>query len=148
MYELAKVRIAMVKESTIISDCQITTKRDIQRLIQEQLDYSDREIFGVINIDCRGVPLNWNTVSIGSLDSSIVSPREVFKTSILSNAYGIIAFHCHPSGDVTPSASDTDVTKRLHEAGNLLQIILVDHIIIGCGTSEIYSFRESSDIWN
>ena len=46
MYELPKVRIAMVKESTIISDCQITTKRDIQRLIQEQLDYSDREIFG------------------------------------------------------------------------------------------------------
>ena len=148
MYELPKVRIAMVKESAILSDSKICSSYDVERLIQNELDCSDREIFSVINLDVRGVPLNWNTVSIGTLDASLVNPREVFKSSILSNAYGIIVAHCHPSGDVSPSQEDIETTKRLKEAGDILGIPVIDHVIVGCVSDGIYSLRKETDIWN
>jgi len=72
-----------------------------------------------------------NTVSIGILDSSLVHPREVFKDAILASAASIIVAHNHPSGDPTPSIEDKRVTQRLYEAGQLLGIDLLDHIVIG-----------------
>lgn len=70
-------------------------------------------------------------VSHGSVNSSIVSPREVFQKALLANAVSIIMMHNHPSGDPTPSKQDIEVTKRLVEAGNLLGVEVLDHIIIG-----------------
>ena len=69
-----------------------------------------------------------------SLNKAIVHPREVFKTAILSNAASIMAFHNHPSGETTPSQQDIQLTNRLYEAGELLGIKLLDHLIIGDGT--------------
>ena len=73
-------------------------------------------------------------VSVGTLNKAIVHPREVFKTAILSNAASIMAFHNHPSGETTPSQQDIQLTNRLYEAGELLGIKLLDHLIIGDGT--------------
>jgi DNA repair protein RadC len=71
------------------------------------------------------------TVSIGTLDSSLVHPREVFKDAILASAAAIIVVHNHPSGDPSPSAEDRRITTRLQECGTLLGIELLDHIILG-----------------
>ena len=86
-------------------------------------------------MDTKNQPVSINVVSVGSLNSSIVHPREVFKVAILSNAASIIIFHNHPSGDPTPSREDVNVTNRLKEAGKLIGIDLIDHIIIGSENS-------------
>ncbi len=72
-----------------------------------------------------------NVVSIGSLNSSLVHPREVFKAAILGNAAAIILAHNHPSGDPSPSPEDLEITRRLVEAGKILGIEVLDHVIIG-----------------
>ena len=87
-----------------------------------------------------------NIVSIGTLYSSLVHPREVFKTAILSNAASIILFHNHPSGDPEPSTEDTTITKRIKEAGTLMGIELLDHVIIG-SEGRFYSMKEQGIIW-
>ena len=95
------------------------------------LSQYDREVFAIININAKGQALNMHIVSIGDLCSSVTHPREVFKSSVLSNAGSVIAIHNHPSGDPTPSDVDIETTRRLSEAGNILGIPLLDHIIIG-----------------
>lgn len=148
MYELPKVRICMVRESSIVSDRKISNSKEAGQLIKEELQYSDREVFGVINLNSKGNLINWNTVSIGTLNGSLVEPREVFKSSILSNASAVLAFHCHPSGDATPSLDDMEATKAIKDAGEVLRIPLVDHIIAGCGSGDTYSLRENTDLWD
>lgn len=87
-------------------------------------------------------------VSVGTINASLVSTREVFKTSILSNAASIIAIHNHPSGNITPSKQDRLITEKLYQAGQLMDIELLDHIIVGGTTSEILSFQEENLLSN
>jgi len=100
----------------------------------------DREQFLVCCLDAKNVSIGVNIVSIGSLTLSIVHVREVFKPAILLNAAAIIAVHNHPSGDPTPSAEDRTLTTRLREAGDLLGIRLLDHLILG--DDRLYSFAD------
>ncbi len=100
----------------------------------------DREQFLVCCLDAKNTSIGVNIVSIGSLTLSIVHPREVFKPAILLNACAIIAVHNHPSGDPTPSAEDRTLTARLREAGDLLGIRLLDHLILG--DDRLYSFAD------
>ncbi len=100
----------------------------------------DREQFLVCCLDAKNVSIGVNIVSIGTLTLSIVHPREVFKPAILLNACAIIAAHNHPSGDPTPSAEDRTLTTRLREAGDLLGIRLLDHLILG--DERLYSFAD------
>lgn len=91
----------------------------------------DRENFVVLLLDTKNKVIGINTVSIGTLNSSLVHPREVFKPAILASAAALILAHNHPSGDPKPSREDIEVTKRLIEAGGLLGIQVLDHIIVG-----------------
>jgi DNA repair protein RadC len=91
----------------------------------------DREHFVVSGLDAKHRVIGINVVSIGSLSLSIVHPREVFKPLIVMNAAAWLCAHNHPSGDVTPSHEDRALTKRLKEAGELLGITLLDHVILG-----------------
>lgn len=126
------VSIKMVKEKSIkYEKRKITSPSDAEILCRNFLDDSDREKLIAISLDTKNQPTNINVVSIGSLNSSIVHPREVFKLAILSNANSIIISHNHPSGDPTPSREDINITKRLKECGELIGINLIDHIIIG-----------------
>ena len=84
-------------------------------------------------------------VSQGSLNSSIVHPREVFKRALMQNSNSIILAHNHPSGDVTPSGEDISITRRLQEAGDILGIKVLDHLIIGAG-GRYKSFKEDGII--
>lgn len=126
------VTIKMVKEKSIkYENRKITSPSDAETLCRNFLENSDREQLIAISLDTKNQPTNINVVSIGSLNSSIVHPREVFKLAILSNANSIIIAHNHPSGDATPSREDINITKRLKECGELIGINLIDHIIIG-----------------
>ena len=95
------------------------------------LDEEDREHFVSMMLDAKNKVIGIYTVSIGTLCCTVVSPREVFKAAILANAASIIVAHNHPSGDVTPSPEDIQVTATLKQAGKLLDIEVLDHVIVG-----------------
>ena len=129
------VSIKMVKESSFLYQTrQILSPNDAYDMIKEQLQDLDREQFIISCLNTKNEPTNISVVSVGTLNKAIVHPREVFKTAILSNAASIMAFHNHPSGEITPSQQDIQLTNRLYEAGELLGIKLLDHLIIGDGT--------------
>lgn len=111
----------------------IKSPDDVKHLLMEDMRYFDREHFRVLYLDRKGGLIFVEDVSIGSLHSAIVHPREVFKTAVKRSAASIILVHNHPSGDPTPSNEDIDITRRLIEAGNVLGIEVLDHVIIGEG---------------
>ena len=96
----------------------------------------------VLMLDQKNRVIGINTVSVGSLTASVVHPRECFKPAILSNAASIILAHNHPSGQPQPSQEDRVLTVRLVTAGKLLGISILDHVIIGDGTSSYFSFAD------
>ena len=129
------VSIKMVKESSFLYQTrQILSPNDAYEMIKEQLEGLDREQFIIACLNTKNEPTNITVVSVGTLNKAIIHPREVFKTAILSNAASIMAFHNHPSGETTPSQQDIQLTNRLYEAGELLGIKLLDHLIIGDGS--------------
>ena len=142
--ELNVVNIRLVKEPSIISDEPVRCSDDASRLIRELMSGFDREVFAILNLASDGKPINMNVVSIGTLNASLVSPREVFKSSILSNAACFIAYHCHPSGNPKPSMEDFEATQRLREAGAILDIKMADHIIVACGRDRSFSFASNN----
>ena len=129
------VSIKMIKEASFLYQTRtISSPKDAYEMIKEQLEGLDREQFIIACLNTKNEPTNITVVSVGTLNKAIVHPREVFKTAILSNAASIMAFHNHPSGETTPSQQDIQLTNRLYEAGELLGIKLLDHLIIGDGT--------------
>lgn len=90
-----------------------------------------KEYFFAMHLDGKNRILCMDCVSVGSLNQSIVHPREVFKTALLSSAAGIILVHNHPTGDPSPSSEDVTITRRLKEAGDIIGIRILDHIIVG-----------------
>lgn len=128
------VSIKMIREGSILYNTRkILSSSDAVNLGRYFLEELDRESLILCCMDIKNQPISINTVSIGSLNSSIVHPREVFKAAILSNAANILLFHNHPSGDTTPSKEDISITDRIKEAGKIIGIDLLDHIIIGSG---------------
>jgi DNA repair protein RadC len=124
----------LVKES--LAHSSPVTIRDSQsayRLLQPLFDGLDREHFIVVGLDAKHAVIGINTVSMGSVTLSIVHPREVFKPVILMNASAVLLAHNHPSGDPTPSQEDHALTGRLKDAGELLGIAVLDHLVLGDG---------------
>ncbi|OMC89227.1 DNA repair protein RadC [Viridibacillus sp. FSL H7-0596] len=135
------VRVQLVKERSLMySNRKIKSPKDGAELFREFLGEVDREHFLVMCLNTKNEPTHLNTVHIGSLNASIVHPREVVKPAILSNAASIMVCHNHPSGNVEPSPEDIEVTKRLQEVGEIVGIELLDHIILG--EDSYLSFRE------
>lgn len=144
-YGLEVVNVRLVKESSLYSDSPVSNPRDAERIVADEMATWDREVFCVMNLNAKGKVINLSVVSVGVLDSSLVHPREVFKSVILSNAAAVILIHNHPSGVVEPSHEDFEVTKRLMEAGDVLGIKVVDHIIVGGGTGEYVSLASEGE---
>lgn len=112
---------------------KIQSPNDIFNIAQNVIqanEYAEENLW-LITLDTKNNITGIFTVSIGSLNSSIVHPREVFKRAVLQNAASIIICHNHPSGDPVPSQEDINITKRIYDAGKILGIELLDHIIIG-----------------
>ncbi len=139
--EIQVVNIRMVKEPSLYSTEKITSPEDVKKVIAKELATYDREVFAVLNLKTNGQPINLNICSVGTLDASVVSPREVFKSTILSNSAAFVAIHNHPSGSLNPSQEDIDVTKRLLSCSELLGVKMLDHIIVAGETGDIFSFK-------
>lgn len=135
------VSVRLKEDPPLLSDYPIDSPEDAVNLIGHELSKMDREVFAVINLRTDGKPINCSFVSIGVLDQTLAHPREILKSSILSNAASCILVHNHPSGKLTPSQDDTKTTKRMIEVGRLLGIPLLDHIIVGANSDEYFSFR-------
>jgi DNA repair protein RadC len=122
---LVRERRARFKTRTVASS------KDFSRIFRGAFEGLDREQFAVITLDTKNQPIGFNIVSIGSLNMSIVHPREVFKCCILQNAAAVILTHNHVSGDPKPSPEDMAITGRLVEAARILGIKVLDHIVFG-----------------
>ncbi len=113
---------------------------EVARLLMPEMRYLEKEHFKAVLLNTKNHVIGVETISVGSLNSSIVHPREIFKEAIRRVAAAVILAHNHPSGDPTPSAEDIAVTRRLRRAGEILGIDVLDHIIIG--DNEYVSLRE------
>ena len=136
-------KVTLVREGKLpCYEQRIRSSAIASTIFHNYLDGVDREHFVILLLDQKNQVIGLHTVSIGSLTVSIVHPRECFKPAILSNAASIICGHNHPSGDCQPSREDRALTQRLVEAGKLLGISVLDHVIIGDGTSAYFSFAD------
>lgn len=122
----------------------INTPVDVKNLLMEEMRFLEKEHFKVILLNIKNHVISVEDISVGSLNSSIVHPREVFKPAIKRSSASMVLVHNHPSGDPTPSREDIEITRRLIEAGKILGIEVVDHVIIGNGV--YISFKEKGII--
>ena len=113
---------------------KITSPHDVVGLLMDEMQYLKQECFKIIMLDTKNKVIKVEEITRGTLNSSLVHPREVFVKAIKQHAAAIILAHNHPSGDTEPSAEDKSITRRLVEAGELIGISVLDHIIIGRGT--------------
>ena len=144
-YELKEVSVRLVlnEQSSLYSSRPLSNPREAVNVMGDLLRGLDREMVCVVNMDTRNRAINYNIVSIGGINSAMVPVANCFKTALLANAASVLLLHSHPSGDATPSPEDFDVTRRFVQAGKLLDIPAMDHIIIGAYKGEQYSFREN-----
>lgn len=113
---------------------KICSPRDAAEYVMEEMRYLKQEILKVIMLNTKNKVIYEKNVFLGSVNSSIVHPREIYKEAIIKNSTSIVIFHNHPSGDPTPSREDLNVTNRIQDSGRILGVDLLDHIIIGNGT--------------
>jgi DNA repair protein RadC len=118
----------------------IKSPTDVVGLVMPEMRYLDKEHFKSVLLNTRNEVLDIVTISVGTLDSSLVHPRELFKGAIKRSCAGVILVHNHPSGDPAPSSEDIRLTERLRKGGALLGIRVLDHLIIGDG--RYVSFQE------
>ena len=123
---------------------QLTTPRGVAEYLMPQFGNRRVEQFGVVLLDTKRRVLRCTVLSIGTLDASIVHPREVFREAVAGGAAGIVVFHNHPSGDPEPSGEDRRLTERLVAAGLLMGIDVLDHVILG--DARYFSFREKGTL--
>ena len=109
------------------------------------LGHEATEVFGILCLSTKHHFIAWHEVSRGSLDTAHVHPREVFKAALLANAACIVGAHNHPSGDPTPSPDDLELTRRLAAVGELMGILLIDHIVVG-HDGRYFSFKEAGGL--
>jgi DNA repair protein RadC len=134
VYELEMKKVKGVNID--VEKCIIRSPECVHDIIQQVFNLSAKssEHFGILCLTTKNKIAGAHIVSIGSLNSAIVHPREVFKTAILNNSSGFIMFHNHPSGDPTPSREDIEMTQKIAEIGTIMGIDVLDHIIIGDGS--------------
>ena len=138
-----EVRLKLTDKAGVFSMERIDTPEKAVSVLAPVLAELDREEVCVVNLDGKGRPINFNVVSIGSVNTSLVTGRELYKTAILSNAAGMIMLHNHPSSDLQMSVSDRNVTEKMMYASLLLDIEFYDHVIVAGGTGKTFSIREN-----
>jgi DNA repair protein RadC len=126
-----RIKLVTVEQCwTVCEASRVSGPNEARDLLVPYFQGKDREHFVVLHLDSAHQPLSVEVVSVGTLNSSPVHPREVFKGAILANAQGIIAAHNHPSGNLDPSEEDRRVFKKLKDAGDILGIKLLDFLVV------------------
>lgn len=144
MKRIPNFKIQLVRDgSSLYNTNTISCPEDAAEIAAAHFEElaTDREVFAVLFLNTKNKVIGIHDVSVGSLTASVVHPREVFKAACLANAASIILTHNHPSGDPAPSKEDINITARLVQAGRLMDIPVLDHIIIGDGTGRSMSFK-------
>jgi DNA repair protein RadC len=118
------------------------TPADVRRLLADTADLA-QEAFTVVTLNRKNAVIDRHLATLGLVDASLVHCREVFRHAVADAASAIVVSHNHPSGDPSPSGEDLSLTRKLVEAGKILDIRVVDHVIVGRGEREFFSLRES-----
>lgn len=139
----ARLHVELVREDTNFPTVSARRAKDVFALLREDYGAAGREYFLALPLDVQNRVIGVHVVSMGTLTSSLVHPREVFQPAILASAAAVIVAHNHPSGDPDPSQADREVTRRLIRCGHLLGIPLLDHVVFG--QNEFRSLRTSMD---
>lgn len=140
-FELDNVAVRLVRtREPLMSDEIFDSPDSVVRALSEQMRDFDREVLGIINLDNRMRPINVSFVSAGSVNGTLSHPREILKAAILSNAANMMLIHNHPSGYLIPSKMDVQITDRMIQLCDLVNIPLLDHIIVGGDKEEYFSF--------
>lgn len=147
-FQLDIVSVRLVQDVPMLSDHRICTPEDAIDVIGKYLCEMDREVLCVVNLKSDNTPINCHIASIGAINQTIAHPREILKSTILSNAASMIIVHCHPSANLTPSKEDTMLTDRMLRLSELIGIPLLDHIIVGGDNSEYFSFKAKGILEN
>ena len=121
--------------ASLINNNRVTIKSpvEVSTLLMEEMRHLKKEVFKIILLNTKNHIIKYMNVSVGSLNSSIVHPREVFSEAVKAGCSGMLLVHNHPSGDPEPSREDIETTQRLVNAGNILGIKVLDHVVIGDG---------------
>jgi len=130
-YRGMECRVYLVRENPSIKPVEMNNARDVYDLVKQEMISADREMFLSVYISAANSLIGVETVSVATLSACMVSAREVFKGAILAYAVSIIICHNHPSGSLIPSAEDIRLTDLLIKAGDILDIKVLDHLIIG-----------------
>ena len=140
-YRLPRYRVALVREGCSRTGVKhVHAPEDVHAIIATEYAEAVVETAMMLALDTKNKVIGVFTISTGSLNASIIHPRDVFQRAILVNAGSVILVHNHPSGDPTPSPEDITLTRKLVEAGNILDIPVLDHVVLGDG--KYVSFKE------
>lgn len=131
--KINEYELVMEKVADFPADREMTGPEEVADFLKGALNLTKKtkEHFVTLAVNTKGAVIGVNDTSVGTLNKTPVHPRDVFQFALLSNAYGVILAHNHPSGDITPSEGDIITTKRLVEAGDIVGIKVLDHVIIG-----------------
>lgn len=140
-FKLKQVAIRMVEMPPLLSDIPFDGPEAVVKVMADMLKDYDREVVAIVNLKSDTRPINMNVVSMGALDQSIAHPREILKSTVLSNASAVMLVHNHPSGKCQPSTEDITLTARMKSIFDLMGIRFLDHIIVGSG-KDYYSFHQ------
>lgn len=133
-YRLPRYRVTLVREGSSSNiNNHIRTPEDVMDILSAEYETAVVETAQMLALDTKNKIIGVFTISTGSLNASIIHPRDIFQRAILSNAASVILAHNHPSGDPTPSPEDIELTGKLVEAGKVMDIAILDHVIIGDG---------------
>lgn len=143
---MIKVKSLEVREIEYSYDKRpkINGMEDVVEAVKPMIADPNKEFFIALYLNTKNGVLKQEVISIGSLNANIVHPREIFKTACMVSASNIIVAHNHPSGDPSPSREDIELTKKLFEAGKMMGIELLDHVIIGHDSN--YGFKENGQL--
>ena len=130
---IARYRVALVREESTPYDTpqSCSDPQSAARFVHQILSSWDREVMGAILLDIRNRAIGHQLAYIGTLTRAAVEPRGILSAALLANAAGLILFHNHPSGDPSPSAEDLAFTRRMAEAGEIVGVRVLDHIVVG-----------------
>ena len=142
-FKLKEVRIRLIPGQELYSDRSLSTPDAAIEIMQKELSQMDREVLCVVNLNSKLQPINFNIVSVGDISNSIAAIPNILKSGLLSNASSFLLLHSHPSGDPTPSQEDIVATKRVIEAGKLMGLPCMDHIIVAAGSGVAISMRDT-----
>jgi len=137
------LKIVQEADAEYLGGMTLNNPESVAKVIRDRIGDYANEVFGVLLLDTKNKLTGWGIIGQGSIDACQASPRSVFTPALLSGARALVLFHNHPTGDPAPSQADRKLTYSLTEAGKLLEVKILDHIIVGSSCDAFYSFASN-----